>query len=82
MQLNKTNSRCDDDKAIDQERNVESLLKPETSNRFEVFKNLNQDTSFHVVTPVAMKDLEKQVQDRVKLPDKTNKSSLSTKKTL
>ena len=29
-----------------------------------------------------MKDLEKQVQDRVKLPDKTNKSSLSTKKTL
>jgi hypothetical protein len=27
-----------------------------------------------------MKDLEKQVQDRVKLPDKTNKSSLSTKK--
>jgi hypothetical protein len=26
-----------------------------------------------------MKDLEKQVQDRVELPDKTNKSSLSTK---
>ncbi|CAB4016736.1 Scavenger receptor cysteine-rich type 1 M130 [Paramuricea clavata] len=31
--------------------------KPETSNRFEVF---NQNTSSHVVTPVVMKDLEKQ----------------------
>jgi hypothetical protein len=33
MQLNKTNSRCDDDKAIDQERNVESLLTDDLADK-------------------------------------------------